>query len=178
MTLIILDRDGVINEDSPNYIKSAEEWIPIPGSLEAIAKLTQAGITIAVATNQSGIARGFYSIETLEAIHHKMKTEVSKAGGDIAAIFFCPHGPDDQCNCRKPKPGLLNAIHQHFNQPLSNTWAIGDSLRDLQAATRAGCCPILVLTGNGKKTQSALETPVPTYANLAKAVDAFLQEQP
>ncbi len=147
MKLIILDRDGVINFDSEEYIKSPDEWNPIPGSLEAIADLKRAGFTIAVATNQSGIARGLYDLKTLDAIHAKMQDTLSTLGGSIDAIFFCPHHPDEGCDCRKPNPGLLHQIAQHFSVNLNKIPFIGDSLRDLQAAQQAGCQPILVRTG-------------------------------
>lgn len=156
MKLIILDRDGVINEDSDEYIKSPAEWLPIPGSLEAIAKLTQAGYTVAVATNQSGIARGYYDRETLDKIHQKMRTFVIEKGGRVDSIFFCPHGPDDGCACRKPKPGLLQQIAEHYQISMQDVPVVGDSLRDLEAASAMKCRPYLVLTGNGQKTKAKL----------------------
>jgi len=132
MKLIILDRDGVINYDSEDYIRKPEEWTPLPGSLEAIAKLTAAGYQVAIATNQSAIARGYCTLEVLGEIHGKMIEEVEAMGGEIAKISFCPHGPDDGCECRKPKPGLLIEIGQYFSVDLSEVFAIGDSLRELQ----------------------------------------------
>ncbi|MGD9592925.1 MAG: D-glycero-beta-D-manno-heptose 1,7-bisphosphate 7-phosphatase [Candidatus Berkiella sp.] len=153
MKLIILDRDGVINEDSDEYIKSPQEWHPIPGSLEAIALLNQLGYTVSVATNQSGIARGYYSLETLMQIHQKMHNSVNALGGNIDSIFYCPHGPDDNCDCRKPKPGLLHQINSHYGISLENVPVIGDSWRDLQAAIAVKAKPFLVLTGKGLKTQ-------------------------
>lgn len=150
--LIILDRDGVINEDSDEYIKSPDEWRPVAGSLDAIARLTKGGYKVVVATNQSGIARGLFDIATLNAIHAKMVREVATAGGRIDAIFFCPHGPDDGCDCRKPKPGLLRQILERFEVPSKDALVIGDSLRDLQAAQAVGCPVILVLSGKGEKT--------------------------
>lgn len=147
MKLMILDRDGVINFDSEEYIKSPDEWNPIPGSLEAIAGLKRAGFTLAIATNQSGIARGLYDLKTLDAIHAKMQNALSVLGGSIDAIFYCPHHPDEGCECRKPNPGLLHQIAQHFSVNLKNIPFIGDSIRDLQAAKKAGCDPILVRTG-------------------------------
>lgn len=149
--LILLDRDGVINFDSPDYIKSPEEWQPIPGSLEAIALLTRAGFTVAVTTNQSGVGRGYYDLKTLAAIHEKMLTQVREEGGEISAIFFCPHHPDEQCLCRKPKPGLLFQARDYFQADLSEVWSVGDSKRDIEAAVAAGCKPVLVRTGNGDK---------------------------
>lgn len=149
MKLIILDRDGVINFDSEAYIKNPEEWLPIPGSLEAIAKLVNAGFTISIATNQSGIGRGYYTHDTLNAIHEKMHRLVNAAGGKIDSVFYCPHTPDDACQCRKPKPGLLQQIAAHYNIDLTNVPFVGDSYRDLEAGITAGCQPVLVKTGNG-----------------------------
>lgn len=179
MKLIILDRDGVINQDSPNYIKSPKEWTPLPNSLEAIAQLTQAGFTVAVATNQSGVGRGLYTEAVLEQIHNKMNTLVEQQGGKIAAIFYCPHSPEDNCSCRKPKAGLFEQAAFFFKTDFQHTpvIAIGDSLRDLQAAQKAKCQPVLVLTGNGEKTQAKL-TPellnTPVFASLAEATEALL----
>lgn len=152
MKIIILDRDGVINQDSDEYIKSPTEWIPLAGSLEAIATLNQAGYTVVVATNQSGLARKYYDVDTLNLIHQKMDSCLEKVGGKIERVFYCPHGPDDQCDCRKPKPGLLNQIAQAYDISLHNVYFIGDSLRDIEAAQNAGAIPILVLSGNGRKT--------------------------
>lgn len=149
MKLIILDRDGVINFDSKYYIKSPDEWLPIPGSLEAIAALNHGGYTVVVATNQSGVGRGLYDLQTLHAIHEKMCEAVQAAGGKIAGIFYCPHTPDEFCFCRKPEPGLFDQIRDALHTDLTGIWAVGDSLRDLQAAEKAGCQPILVKTGNG-----------------------------
>ncbi len=150
--LIILDRDGVINEDSDDYIKSPQEWIPIPNSLEAIALLNKAGFTISVASNQSGLARGYYSLETLNLIDQKMHEAVKAVGGKIDSVFYCPHGPNDDCNCRKPKPGLLHQIATHYQVSLENVPFVGDSLRDLQAANAVSATPILVRTGKGVRT--------------------------
>jgi D-glycero-D-manno-heptose 1,7-bisphosphate phosphatase len=152
MRWVILDRDGVINYDSPAYIKSAMEWQPIPKSLEAIAQLNQAGFKVVVATNQSGIARNLYTLETLQQIHHKMHQALAALGGKITEIFYCPHAPGDNCLCRKPRPGLLHQFAKQFNLSLTGLPMIGDSLRDLQAASAAGCQPILVNTGNGYQT--------------------------
>ncbi len=174
--LVILDRDGVINEDSDNYIKTPDEWIPIAGSLEAIARLNHAGYRVVIASNQSGLARGLFDINTLNAIHQKMFDALSKVGGHIDAVFFCPHGPDDDCQCRKPKPGLLLEIAERLDVDLDGAPVIGDSLRDLEAAADVGATPILVLTGKGKITQDKLTSfgPVPVYQDLAAAVDALL----
>jgi len=152
---VILDRDGTINQDSDNYIKSPLEWKPIPGSLEAIARLTQGGWRCVVATNQSGIARGLFDMATLNAIHAEMHRAVNQADGRIEAIFFCPHAADSNCECRKPKPGLLREIASRFGVELDGVPMIGDSLRDVAAAAAAGAQPWLVLTGNGKKTRDA-----------------------
>ncbi len=152
MKLIILDRDGVINHDSDQFIKSPEEWQPIDGSLDAIAFLTQAGYTLAVATNQSGIARGYFNVQTLNEMHSKMHKLVRQAGGEISGIWFCPHTADSNCDCRKPKPGMVLDILDRFQAQASETYLVGDSLRDLQAIASAGGKPILVRTGKGMKT--------------------------
>jgi D-glycero-D-manno-heptose 1,7-bisphosphate phosphatase len=157
MKMIILDRDGVINQDSDNYIKNPDEWLPIQGSLEAISKLSRAGYRIFVATNQSGLARGLFDIETLNAIHRKMIDAVRQEGGHIEAILFCPHGPDDDCSCRKPRSGLFKTISQRCHTELDNVPVVGDSLRDLQAALEVNAQPILVLSGNGEKTLNQLD---------------------
>lgn len=176
MKLAILDRDGVINHDSDAYIKSPEEWIPIPGSLEAIARLSRAGWKVVVASNQSGLARGLFTIETLNAIHAKLRHELAQAGGAIDAIFICPHGPDEGCECRKPKPGMFLDIARRYDISLQNVPAVGDSGRDLQAASEAGCSPWLVMTGNGQKTWDKGDLPSGTQvrANLAEVIDAWL----
>ena len=177
MKLIILDRDGVINYDSDNFIKSPEEWRPLPGSLAALARLTHAGYTIVVATNQSGVARGLYDLIMLNQIHEKMLAEVKEAGGKIDAIFYCPHGPWDHCECRKPKPGLFSEIAKHYQQSLQGVPAIGDSFRDLEAATAAGCEAILVLTGNGSDTLAKNKlTNIPVYSDLSEVVKHLLSE--
>ncbi|NYS62329.1 D-glycero-beta-D-manno-heptose 1,7-bisphosphate 7-phosphatase [Vreelandella salicampi] len=153
--LIILDRDGVINQDSDAYIKSLAEWIPYPNAIDAIARLTQAGYTLAVATNQSGIARGYYDEETLETMHKRLHELVCSAGGEIAHIAYCLHGPDDNCNCRKPLPGLLENIQTKLGlKTLEGSWMVGDSLRDLQAGEAVGCHSVLVRTGKGEKTEA------------------------
>ena len=175
MNLIILDRDGVINHDSDSFIKSPDEWIPIPGSLEAIAKLYRAGYRVVVATNQSGIGRGLFDIITLNAIHQKMLAAVRSAGGVIDSIFFCPHAIADNCDCRKPRQGMFNAIAQRYDVSLEGVPTVGDSLRDLQAGFLAGCKPILVMTGKGVETEKNGGLPPGTiqFENLEAAV-AFL----
>jgi D-glycero-D-manno-heptose 1,7-bisphosphate phosphatase len=170
--LIVLDRDGVINHDSDLYIKSPEEWIPIPGSLDAIARLNQWGYRVVVCTNQSGIGRGLFGMDTLNAIHEKMIRAVAHAGGSIDAVFFCPHTNTDACNCRKPKPGMLMEIAARYNLKLAGVPVVGDSLRDLEAAVAVDAQPILVLTGKGKKTEKdpALPSHSFVFPDLASAV--------
>jgi len=177
MKLVILDRDGVINEDADEYIKSPEEWQPIPGSLEAIAKLNHFGFKVAVATNQSGLARGLFSIDELNAIHHKLHTELDKIGGQLECLVFCPHGPDEGCSCRKPKPGLLLQIKERLGVELTNVPVIGDSMRDITSAKAVGAFPILVETGKGVRTleHNASElSNVTVLPDLATAVESIL----
>jgi D-glycero-D-manno-heptose 1,7-bisphosphate phosphatase len=169
MKLIILDRDGTINYDSDQYIKSPAEWRPIEGSLEAIARLTQADYRIVIATNQSGIARGLFDTTTLITIHDVLQRAVAQVGGRVDAFFFCPHAADSACECRKPKPGMLLEIASRFNVALDGVYMVGDALRDLEAAAAAGAKPVLVLTGKGKKTQKEGMLPPGTavFADLA-----------
>lgn len=180
MKLLILDRDGVINYDSDEYIKSPEEWIPISGSIEAIAKASQAGYKIAVATNQSGLARGYFDLPTLEAMHQKMCKLVEDAGGKIDYIAYCPHHPDDGCECRKPKPGLFLQIKDHFGiRDFSDCLTIGDSLRDLEAAAAVSCPYALVLTGKGYKTVGKIQipiSPIGIYTDLSQAIPALINK--
>jgi len=181
MKLIILDRDGVINHDSDAFIKSPEEWIAIKGSLEAIARLNQAGYRVVVATNQSGVARGLFDMKTLNAIHQKMHHAAQQLGANIDAVFFCPHAADDNCDCRKPKAGMFNEIGKRFGVNLrGGVVTVGDSLRDLQAGFLAGCGPFLVLTGKGEKTRDKGGLPPGTliYPDLAAVVDFLLKESP
>jgi D-glycero-D-manno-heptose 1,7-bisphosphate phosphatase len=152
--LLILDRDGVINQDSDAYIKSVEEWIPIPGSIEAIAQLSKAGWTVAIATNQSGIARGYYDLATLDAMHARLRELVAEQGGEVGLIVYCPHGPDEGCDCRKPKPGMLKTIADHYAVDLAGVWFVGDSKGDLEAALAVDCQSVLVMTGKGQKTRN------------------------
>jgi D-glycero-D-manno-heptose 1,7-bisphosphate phosphatase len=177
MKLVILDRDGVINFDSPSYIKSPDEWKPIPRSLDAIARLTQADFRVVVATNQSGVGRGLFDMATLNAIHDKMHRAVGQAGGRIDAVFYCPHAMEANCSCRKPKPGLLEDIGRRFNTSLQDVPCIGDQLRDLQSAATVRAQPILVLTGKGAKTQREGGLPPNTrvYADLADAVKSLVR---
>ncbi|MBN9698210.1 MAG: D-glycero-beta-D-manno-heptose 1,7-bisphosphate 7-phosphatase [Zoogloea sp.] len=169
MKMIVLDRDGVINFDSDQFIKSPEEWKPIPGSLEAIARLNEAGWRVVVASNQSGVGRGLFDMDTLNAINEKMVKAISQKGGRLDAIFFCPHAADSTCACRKPKPGMFLEIAERFNVDLKGMPVVGDSLRDLQAGVAVGCAPYLVLTGKGAKTQLDPDLPDGTkiYPDLA-----------
>jgi len=175
MKLIILDRDGVINLDSDQFIKNPAEWQPIPGSLEAIARLNQADYRVVVATNQSGIGRGLFDMPTLNAIHDKMHKACALVGARIDAVFFCPHTAEDRCDCRKPNPGMLEEIAARYNTNLAGVPVVGDSLRDLQSAAVLGASPCLVLTGKGLKTQAKGGLPDGTrvFADLA-AVAAVL----
>ncbi|RDU99809.1 D-glycero-beta-D-manno-heptose 1,7-bisphosphate 7-phosphatase [Trinickia dinghuensis] len=177
--LVVLDRDGVINVDSDAFIKTPDEWIAIPGSLEAIARLNQAGYRVAVATNQSGIGRGLFDMATLNAMHEKMHRAAAVLGGRIDAVFFCPHTAEDQCECRKPKPGMLQAIVDRFEIDPAATPTVGDSLRDLQAGAALGFPTHLVLTGKGKKTLAAGGLPEGTkvHDDLKAFVLSFLAEQ-
>jgi D-glycero-D-manno-heptose 1,7-bisphosphate phosphatase len=179
MRLVILDRDGVINKDRDDFIKTPDEWVPIPHSLEAIARLHRAGYQVVVITNQSGIARGLLDLNALNRIHVKMMDYVRQHGGQIEAIFFCPHGPDDNCECRKPRTGMYNQLAERLNISIEGIPAIGDSIRDLQAAQLAGAQPILVCTGKGGESAKALPGEpgmegVPVYNDLAGFVDDLL----
>lgn len=174
--LIVLDRDGVINHDSEHFIKSPEEWRPIPGSIEAIARLNHAGYRVVIATNQSGIGRGLFDMAMLNSIHEKMHKALAQVGGRLDAIFFCPHTGDARCECRKPRPGMLIEIGKRFNTELAGVPCVGDSLRDLQAAEAAGAQAVLVLTGKGEKTLRDGGFPKTTmiYPDLAFTVSALL----
>ncbi|MFA5488636.1 MAG: D-glycero-beta-D-manno-heptose 1,7-bisphosphate 7-phosphatase [Candidimonas sp.] len=176
MKLAILDRDGVINYDSAEFVKSPDEWVALPGSLEAMARLSQAGWRVVIASNQSGIGRGLFSMDALNAIHAKLRRELAQAGGVLDAIFMCPHRPEDDCLCRKPRPGLFHDIARRYDVSLDNVPAAGDSLRDLQAAAAARCAPWLVMTGNGEKTLAGGNLPDDTRVatDLAAAVDNWL----
>ena len=173
MKLIILDRDGVINRDRSDFVKSAEEWQPVEGSLDAVAFLTQGGYTIAVATNQSGIARGYFSVETLNEMHAKMHKLVRQAGGEISGIWFCPHAADSNCACRKPKPGMVLDIIARFKADPAETYMVGDSLRDLQAIAAAGGKPVLVRSGKGMKTLENDAGRLPENTEIYDALLAF-----
>ncbi len=176
MKCVILDRDGVINFDSDQFIKTPDEWRPIPGSLEAIARLNQAGFRVVVASNQSGVGRGLFDMSTLNAIHAKMHKLTAQAGGRIDAVFFCPHAADSRCACRKPRPGLFQEISSRLHMDLKGVFAVGDALRDVEAALAGGAKPILVRTGKGMKTLAAGQLPanVPVYDNLLQAAQAII----
>lgn len=175
--LVILDRDGVINRDSKDFVKSTGEWQPLPGSIEGIAALSRAGFTVAVASNQSGLARGLFGRGALRAMHRKLRRLVAAHGGRVDRIVVCPHGPDDGCPCRKPAPGLYRRLARHYGTSLHDTPAIGDSLRDLEAARAAGAIPVLVRTGNGRKTEATLPPAlraIAVYDDLAAAAAALV----
>ncbi len=179
MSLIILDRDGVINRDSDDYIKSPAEWFPIDGSLEAIAKLNHAGYRVVVITNQSGVARGLFDVDTLSKIHSKMRRMLAQVGGKLEAVLYCPHAPEQDCECRKPKPGAFHELAKRLRIDLNNIIAIGDSLRDLKAAASVGAKPVLVRTGKGLQTEQDPMLPKETevYDDLESAVEAILGAQ-
>lgn len=176
MKLIVLDRDGVINHDSDAYIKSPEEWHPIPGSLEAIGRLSHAGYRVVVATNQSGLARGLFTLEALHRIHACMHGQLAALGGVVDAVFFCPHHPDEGCPCRKPRPGLLEDIAARLRVPLAGVPVVGDALRDLEAARAVGARPVLVRTGKGAEAaaEAARAGDVSIHGSLAEFVDTLL----
>jgi D-glycero-D-manno-heptose 1,7-bisphosphate phosphatase len=179
--LIILDRDGVINQDRDDYVKSAEEWIPIPGSLAAISRLSNSGYKIAIATNQSGLGRGLYRPDDLKAMHEKMTTMLTAHGGVIHAIAYCPHLPDDHCDCRKPGIGLVRDIEKQLGQLAANAFFVGDKLSDIETAIRAGCIPVLVRTGKGRKTEEKLQArrypyQVMIFDDLATFTEALLSD--
>jgi D-glycero-D-manno-heptose 1,7-bisphosphate phosphatase len=182
--LVVLDRDGTINEDRADFVKSAEEWVPLPGALEAIARLNQAGWHVVIATNQSGIGRGLFDMAALNAMHVKMNQALHRLGGRVDAVFFCPHSPQDGCTCRKPLPGLLEQIAERYGVGLAGVPAVGDSARDLEAAAAAGCEPHLVRTGKlaraGEDALAALRRTVPAmqvHADLAAFAEAMIQRE-
>ena len=174
--LVILDRDGVINHDSDAYIKSVDEWAPIEGSIEAIARLCRRGIKVAVATNQSGLARGLFDEAVLGQIHNKMRVAIQAAGGELAGVFYCPHGPEEGCSCRKPGTGLIVQIAEQLQVDPRGVPLVGDALRDLQAASAAGCLPVLVKTGKGNITlgSTLLDPAIPVFDDLSAFVDFWL----
>jgi D-glycero-D-manno-heptose 1,7-bisphosphate phosphatase len=177
LRLVILDRDGVINEDSDDYIRSVADWRPLPGSLEAIAALHRAGFTIAIASNQSGVGRGLIAEDELERIHCHMVRAIEKAGGAVAGVYYCPHRPEDGCECRKPKPGLLRRIGADFGVDLAGVWFIGDKRSDLEAARAAGAVPVLVRSGYGEATLAELDDrTIVVHPDLTSAVAALLEQ--
>ena len=181
---LILDRDGVINHDSDQFIKNPDEWQPIAGSLEAMAALNLAGYRIVVITNQSGIARGLFDLDTLTQIHRKFKTLLKSCGGEVEHIYFCPHGPDDHCECRKPKSGLFHQFAQDYDLSLESIYAVGDSIRDLEAALGAGARAVLVRTGKGKNSEASIAAPkgdqrlknLPVFDNLSQFSQTLLKQ--
>jgi len=177
--LIVLDRDGVINRESRDFIRSPAEWVPLPGSIQAIADLTAAGFAVVVATNQSGVGRGLFTAEVLAAIHARMTEAIEVAGGRLAGIFSCPHRPEDGCECRKPRPGLMRQVEAQFGIPLRGRPVIGDSYRDLEAAWKVGARAILVRTGNGAATEGRLDagSAVEVFPDLAAAAAALITEK-
>lgn len=180
MKLVLLDRDGVINQYNPDQIRNPDAWLPIEGSLEAITKLNQQGYRVVVITNQSGISLGFFDVDDLHAIHQKMHDALSKLGGHIDAVFYCPHSNSDECSCRKPKPGMLHDIAKRLGADLIDVPVVGDSLRDLQAAMAVGAQPVLVLTGKGKNAldeNPALAQQAHVFDNLAAFVEQFLEPE-
>lgn len=174
--LIVLDRDGVINEESAAFVKSADEWRALPGSLDAMARLHHAGWIIAIATNQSGLARGKFGLSELAAMHAKMQRALAQRGARVDGIFFCPHGPDERCHCRKPHSGLYDEITRYFGRRIDGAMSVGDSRRDLEAAEHAGATPVLVRTGNGTATEKTLGSlaHIAVFDDLAAAVDTIL----
>jgi len=179
MKLLLLDRDGVINQDSDDYIRSPEEWIALPGAIDALAHLSNAGWTLGVATNQSGIARGYYSVDCMEAIHARLRSLVAAKGGELGLIAHCPHGPDEGCDCRKPKPGMLLGLAKHYQIAPGGLWFVGDSASDLAAAVAAGCQPVLVKTGKGLRTlQGNLPAGTLIFEDLAEVASRLTQPPP
>ena len=184
LNLIILDRDGTINEDRDDFVKSADEWVPLPGALEAIARLNHAGWHTVIATNQSGLGRGLFDMAALNAMHAKMNAALASVGGRVGAVFFCPHAPEDQCSCRKPLPGLYEQIGERYGVDLHKVPVVGDSVRDLEAAVAAGCPPHLVRTGKGAEFTDAqiaqLHQQFPglqVHADLAAFAESMIQRE-
>lgn len=182
MKLVILDRDGTINEDSEEFVKSPEEWTPLPGALEAIARLNHAGWHVVVASNQPGLGRGLFDVVMLNAVHDKMNKMLAAVGGRIDAIFYCPHSPDDKCRCRKPGPGLIEQIGERYGLALAEVPMVGDALSDLLAGAAAGCKPHLVLTGKGAvyrgcERPSTFPAATPVHADLAAFADFLIDRE-
>lgn len=178
MKVVVLDRDGVINQDSDSYIKSADEWLPVDGSIDAIARLSNSGYKVFIATNQSGIGRKLFDEYALAQIHSKLCSMVEESGGFIDGIFYCPHTPEENCQCRKPGVGLLKQIESEFACSLAGASFVGDSYKDIQAALAFGCAPILVRTGKGAETEKRIQLEklpgIPVYDDLASAVQQNL----
>lgn len=182
MKLVILDRDGTVNEDSPDYVKSPDEWTPLPGALEAIARLNHAGWHVVLASNQSGLGRGLFDVSTLNAMHAKMHALLADVGGRVDAVFYCPHAPDEGCHCRKPEPGLFEQIGERYGIDLQGVPMVGDSARDAVAAVAAGCEPHLVLTGKGvayrgRNLPDSFPKETRVHADLAAFVDFLLAQE-
>lgn len=175
---VLLDRDGVINQDNSNFVRTPDALIPLPGSLDAIRRLKEAGWLVAVCTNQSGVGRGLYSLNDLQAIHGRLRQLLAEHDTSVDGIYACPHHPDDGCDCRKPKPGLLLRAARELPIDLAASFMVGDAGRDLEAGIRAGCSPVLVLTGKGRQTrQEPVAASIPSYDCLADFVDSLLQGQ-
>jgi D-glycero-D-manno-heptose 1,7-bisphosphate phosphatase len=175
--LVVIDRDGVVNRESADFIRTPDEWMPLPGAVEAIARLSGAGFAVVVATNQSGVGRGLFTAEALEAIHRKMTAAVAAAGGRLAGIFVCPHAPEAGCDCRKPRPGLMHQIEAVFGCTLAGRPVVGDSERDLRAAQAVGARAILVRTGNGRETEKRLATEsIETFDDLGAVADQLIRD--
>ena len=175
MKLVILDRDGTINSDSDDFVKTPDEWMPLPGSLEAIARLNHAGWHVVIASNQSGLGRGLFDVAALNAMHAKMHKMLAAVGGRIDAVFYCPHSPEESCTCRKPLPGLFEQIGIRFGVPLKGVPTAGDSLRDLQAGAAAGCEPHLILTGKSAQYRNGGQPDgLPEGTRLHPDLDAFV----
>lgn len=184
MNLVILDRDGTINEDRDDFVKSPEEWVPLPGALEAIARLNHAGWQTVIATNQSGLGRGLFDMAALNAMHAKMNAALARVGGRISAVFFCPHAPEDQCSCRKPLPGLYEQICERFGVDQETVHVVGDSVRDIEAAVAAGCPHHMVLTGQGGAMPQAQMAQLmqrfpdlEVHADLAAFAESMIQHE-
>ena len=182
MKLVILDRDGTINQDSADYVKTPQEWIPLPGALEAIARLNHAGWHVVIASNQSGLGRGLFDVSTLNAMHAKMHTLLAGVGGRVDAVFYCPHGPDEACHCRKPEPGLFEQIGERYGIELRGVPMVGDSARDVLAGVAAGCEPHLVLTGKGasyagRSLPDAFPAATQVHADLAAFADFLIERE-
>src|SRR5690554_4816568 len=180
MELIILDRDGVLKPESDGYVKSVDEWLPIPNSLEAVGKLIQAGFNFAVASNQRCFASGYFTTADLDAMHSKMERLAAQHNGHFSYIAYCPHGPDDGCDCRKPLPGLIHQIEQGLNCSAKSAWMVGDSIRDLEAGVKAGCMPALVRTGKGATSEEKLDdaglADTPVFDDLNEFVDFVINQ--